>query len=107
RLAGQIRLVRRWRAQRAQRRLALTRVLRLQQRLKAQIDEAQNIDRLRGLEGVAGRLHFSALRAVLPPRSGFVRRQRRPPPDPVNAALSLGYSLLYGRAVEAVHRAGL
>jgi CRISP-associated protein Cas1 len=35
------------------------------------------------------------------------RRTRRPPRDPVNAALSYGYALLLGRALVAVRLAGL
>jgi CRISPR-associated protein Cas1 len=60
----------------------------------AQVADAKDLDVLRGLEGRAAAVYFSAfgqmLRGVLP----FSGRSRRPPRDPVNAMLSLGYSLL-------------
>ncbi|MFV2194991.1 CRISPR-associated endonuclease Cas1 [Nocardiopsis sp. LOL_012] len=37
----------------------------------------------------------------------FTHRRRRPPPDPVNAMLSFGYTLLLNDAVVACHIAGL
>lgn len=55
---------------------------------------AASIDALRGLEGAGGRAYFAALQALVPPGLGFTGRHRRPPTDPVNAALSLGYTLL-------------
>lgn len=68
---------------------------------------ASDLDTLRGMEGAAARAHYAGLRAVLPPALGFRARRRRPPPDPVNAALSLGYTLLQGRAAQAAAAAGL
>jgi len=65
------------------------------------------IDTLRGLEGAAAATYFTAWGQLLPADAGFTGRKRRPPPDPANAALSLGYSLLYGEAVNAIHAAGL
>ncbi|MFM2058022.1 MAG: hypothetical protein RLY71_2407 [Pseudomonadota bacterium] len=62
---------------------------------------------LRGLEGSAARAHFGGLAAVLPPALGFAGRNRRPPRDPVNATLSLAYTLLHVEAVQALQRAGL
>jgi CRISPR-associated protein Cas1 len=38
---------------------------------------------------------------------GFHTRNRRPPRDPVNACLSLGYTLAHFEAVRAAHAAGL
>lgn len=62
---------------------------------------------LRGLEGTAARAHFAGLAAVLPPALGFTGRNRRPPRDPANACLSLGYTLLHAEAVTAAQAAGL
>jgi len=67
----------------------------------------QALAALRGLEGAAARAHFSGLAAVLPPALGFAGRNRRPPRDPANVCLSLGYSLLHVEAVQACHIAGL
>jgi CRISPR-associated protein Cas1 len=64
-------------------------------------------DSLRGLEGAAARAYFQGLAAVMPPALGFTGRNRRPPRDPVNACLSLAYTLLHFDAVRAAHVTGL
>ncbi len=63
--------------------------------------------RTRGLEGSAAAAYFRALCALFPEGLGFTGRNRRPPRDPVNAVLSLGYTLLHFDAVHASHIAGL
>lgn len=63
--------------------------------------------RLRGLEGSAARAYFRAYTALYPAELGFTGRNRRPPRDPVNACLSLGYTLLHFDAVRAAHMLGL
>ena len=66
--------------------------------------QAQSLDQLLGLEGNAARLYFRAFSGLIkaesesdapaPFRLDFDGRNRRPPRDPVNALLSLAYSLL-------------
>ncbi len=63
--------------------------------------------RLRGIEGAAARAYFQGLTSLFPPALQFTGRNRRPPRDPVNACLSLGYTLLHFDAVRACHSAGL
>ncbi len=62
---------------------------------------------LRGHEGAAARAYFGAMAGVMPPALGFTGRNRRPPRDPVNACLSLGYTLLHAQAVQACAVTGL
>ncbi|MBH2042539.1 CRISPR-associated endonuclease Cas1 [Polaromonas sp.] len=62
---------------------------------------------LRGREGAAARAYFAGLAGVMPPALQFTGRNRRPPRDPVNACLSLGYTLLHAQAVQACATAGL
>ncbi len=62
---------------------------------------------LRGREGAAARGYFAGLAVVMPPTLGFAGRNRRPPRDPVNACLSLAYTLLHAQAVQACSTAGL
>lgn len=71
------------------------------------IPDCGNTASLRGLEGAAARAHFGALAALFPPELGFAGRNRRPPRDPVNACLSLAYTMLHFDAVRAAHAAGL
>ncbi len=65
------------------------------------------LDTLRGTEGAAARAYFAGLAGVMPPALGFQGRNRRPPRDPVNACLSLAYTMLHTQAVHACMRAGL
>lgn len=62
---------------------------------------------LMGHEGAATRDYFAVLGRILGSGWAFTARRRRPPPDPVNAMLSFGYTLLTRDVVTAVERAGL
>ncbi len=62
---------------------------------------------LRGHEGAATAAYFSGYRRLFGPEWRFERRERRPPPDPINVLLSLGYTLLAHTAVGAVQTSGL
>lgn len=65
------------------------------------------IESMRGIEGAMARAYFQGLEAVLPPALGFSGRNRRPPRDPVNACLSLGYTLIHFEAVRELYACGL
>lgn len=62
---------------------------------------------LLGVEGAAGAAYFGGLRQLIKPEWKFEKRQRRPPPDPVNVLLSFGYTLLTHAAEGAVSAVGL
>jgi len=62
---------------------------------------------IRGIEGACAAAHFRGLAALFADGLGFHGRNRRPPRDPVNAALSLAYTMLHFDAVRASHAAGL
>lgn len=65
------------------------------------------LDSLRGLEGSAAGCYFQALTFIFPPSLKFNGRNRRPPQDPVNALLSLGYTLLHFELVREIELIGL
>ncbi|MEC8482832.1 MAG: CRISPR-associated endonuclease Cas1, partial [Pseudomonadota bacterium] len=73
-------------------------------RLSKQIQRAENLDQLRGFEGQASKQLWAFFKRYLEPEWQFTGRNRRPPKDPVNALLSLGYSFLYG-LVDSLNRA--
>jgi CRISPR-associated protein Cas1 len=78
--------------------------------LRQALDGAERADglaRLRGYEGAAALAYFTAWKRLLPPVWEFQARTRRPPADPVNALLSLGYSLLYQNVVALLVAEGL
>ena len=56
---------------------------------------ATNLAVLRGWEGIASATFYHVFSTLLRPELGFRSRNRRPPRDPVNALLSLGYTLLF------------
>lgn len=73
------------------------------------IDARERIARssLRGIEGAAAAAYLAGYRELFAPSLSFLDRNRRPPRDPVNACLSLGYTLLHAQAVDAVRAASL
>ena len=75
--------------------------------LARKVEHAPDVDSLRGLEGRGAALYFQHLPLAFTHDWGFTRRVRRPPTDPVNAVLSLLYTLLINRCYAAVRIAGL
>jgi CRISPR-associated protein Cas1 len=73
----------------------------------ARAEAADALDALRGIEGYGARVYFRLLRGAFDPAWGFRDRNRRPPRDPVNALLSLGYSLLTQNMMTALEITGL
>jgi len=68
---------------------------------------ARDLAELRGLEGMGSKAYFAILRAALRRELTFEARTRRPPKDPVNALLSLAYTLLTNALFTACEVAGL
>jgi len=66
-----------------------------------------DIERLRGIEGAGASAYFGGFTQLFAPALEFTGRNRRPPRDPVNACLSLAYTLLHFETVIACHGAGL
>lgn len=73
----------------------------------AQVEGVHDVDSLRGLEGRASAAYFAAFARMVRGDLVFSGRSRRPPGDPVNALLSLGYSLLTHELFGAVAARGL
>lgn len=82
--------------------------------LLEQVEKAsrcQDIDALRGHEGQAAAIYFEHFAGMI--RSDVAAefqsngRQRRPPPDPVNATLSMAYTMLTHECVSALRLARL
>lgn len=71
-------------------------------------EQADGADRLRGVEGSGARAYFAAFPDLLAGTAfAFPGRRKRPATDPVNALLSLGYTLLLAEVRNALHGYGL
>ncbi|GHT84348.1 CRISPR-associated endonuclease Cas1 1 [Betaproteobacteria bacterium] len=106
-LGGQLELIRERRDVSPMHRYPLIHCERQIEGMMQQIDLQGSISSLRGLEGAAAASYFTALAEILPESLNFHDRNRRPPRDPVNAVLSLTYTLLHSEATLALYGAGL
>jgi CRISPR-associated protein Cas1 len=82
--------------------------------LAERAEGASQLETLLGIEGTAARLYFQNFQGMLKvedagelPAFDFDGRNRRPPRDPVNALLSLAYSLLVKDLTITCHAIGL
>ena len=77
--------------------------------LRTRLASHADVDSLRGVEGAAASAFYSAFGSALRPGNGmtFTKRERRPPPDPVNALLSFASVLLGNRLAGIVEARGL
>jgi CRISPR-associated protein Cas1 len=82
-------------------------ILRLRQKI-SEVERAENLEALRGVEGQAANVYFEVFGSLIQADGlEFPGRIRRPPPDPINALLSLGYTLLCAQIWSMVEASGL
>jgi len=73
---------------------------------EARARESDDVQELRGIEGAASAAYFGVFGEMLSSQWTFPGRVRRPPTDPVNALLSLGYTVAVGEVSQVLTRAG-
>jgi CRISPR-associated protein Cas1 len=87
------------------------RVLSLMSGFRDATESARDLTTLLGFEGSAAALYFEQFESMLKQRDDWKfdwrGRNRRPPRDPVNALLSLGYSMLAKELTGVCHSVGL
>jgi CRISP-associated protein Cas1 len=71
------------------------------------VAEAETVESMLGYEGQGANLYFQAYGSLLKGAFEFNKRTRRPPTDPVNSLLSLGYTLLSQNVHAMTEAAGL
>lgn len=71
-----------------------------------QLGSCETLAAVRGVEGAGARAYFAALRRAVPSELSAAKRERRPPKDPFNALLGLGYALLFNELLAAVTARG-
>lgn len=87
-------------------RLNLSKGINQLSRLEGNLSKVNDLDRLRGYEGAGAAIYFAAYQSIFAPRLDFTGRNRRPPRDPVNVALSLTYTLVHAEAIRALVATG-
>lgn len=68
---------------------------------------AEDVNMLRGYEGIAATTYFQALGSLVTGEFAFEKRTKRPPTDPINSMLSLGYTLLSQNVHSLIQAVGL
>lgn len=71
------------------------------------IDNVKNIPELMGYEGNSAKTYFKGLSQCVDDEFEFEGRSKRPPKDPFNSLISLGYSILMNNIYEVVEEKGL
>jgi len=76
-------------------------------KLIKQVQNSDSIETMLGYEGQGAHLYFQAYATLLKGKFEFEKRTRRPPTDPINSLLSLGYTLLSQNLHSMVETIGL
>jgi len=72
------------------------------------VDAVDNLDSLRGYEGITAARYFPAFgQLITNPAFSFRLRNRQPPTDPVNSLLSFGYTILFNNVLSLIIAEGL
>lgn len=88
-------------------RLKLTSSLSVIEEILPQLEQEVPLESLRGFEGAASSQYFGAYTQLFPDSLDFTGRNRRPPEDPVNAILSLTYTIMHYEMVREIEVIGL
>lgn len=69
--------------------------------------DAVSIEQLMGYEGTAAKIYFQILGTLVDEEFTFTGRSRRPPKDPFNSLISLGYSIILNEIYGKIEGKGL
>lgn len=81
--------------------------VREMQYMLTKIAGAEGIEQLMGYEGTAAKTYFKTLGQLIHPDFSFSKRSRRPPLDPFNSMISLGYSIILNEIYGKLEAKGL
>ena len=101
-LTNAIRFAQRQRMQNAEVKSAI----RSTHQILEKLERADSLESLLGYEGSGTASYYKAYRQFLGRDWGFTSRQFHPPPDPINAMLSLGYTLLHNHVYTFINVVG-
>ena len=75
--------------------------------LLRQLERADNIDVIRGIEGAAAGYYYREISPFFGEEFSFKERSRRPPKDPANSVMSFTYTILANELTANLHAEGL
>ncbi|MEG0662403.1 MAG: CRISPR-associated endonuclease Cas1, partial [Anaerovoracaceae bacterium] len=85
----------------------INRNLVLMKRYREKVRHVENLNELIGFEGLAARTYFEIISELVDEEFKFSGRSRRPPKDPFNAMISLGYTLIMYEVYSALENKSL
>lgn len=62
--------------------------------LRKKLDYSKNLNELMGYEGIISKFYYESLSNIVVEDFKFKGRSRRPPRDPFNSLISLGYTMV-------------
>lgn len=77
------------------------------QNMYKKLENAKSIEQVMGYEGTAAKTYFRELGRMIDPQFAFSGRTRRPPKDPFNSLISLGYSIILNEFYGKIDGKGL
>ena len=77
------------------------------QNMYKKLENAKSIEQVMGYEGTAAKTYFWELGRMIDPQFAFSGRTRRPPKDPFNSLISLGYSIILNEFYGKIEGKGL
>lgn len=77
------------------------------QNMYKKLENAKSIEQVMGYEGTAAKTYFRELGRMIDPQFAFSGRTRRPPKDPFNSLISLGYSIILNEFYGKIEGKGL
>lgn len=70
-------------------------------------ERATSIEQVMGYEGTAAKIYFKVIGTLIEPEFSFKGRSKRPPLDPFNSMISLGYSIIMNELYGKIEGKGL
>lgn len=77
------------------------------QNMYKKLENAKSIEQVMGYEGTAAKTYFRELGRMIDSQFAFSGRTRRPPKDPFNSLISLGYSIILNEFYGKIEGKGL
>lgn len=87
--------------------IPIERSVKEMQYMCGKVYQADTVEQIMGYEGYAARIYFKMLGQLIDKEFAFTGRSRRPPKDPFNSLISLGYSIMLNEIYGKLEAKGL